>query len=441
MSEKTIIYDLYETKFYKNQYINTLKNNGYIEIIFKNNKGETQPNLIYENTETNYKTRKLSIIPTIHELPVKCDGELLIELEPITNGDQFVYIVIPLKTERTIKSTKIDKLIDQDFNDELPIDLNKLITSRKCYANKKGIVFIMDKPIQVYNDFKEFNKPKKSYFAKYNENNYYKNDITKNINNEEIEEIEETEGFVPFFSKNIENMENKQVITECTPIGAHGETIEQSTYSLPTGSMLANKLGEMNVLATASNYFAFFVIIIIVYLTAPFFYQTTVLELAKKQPQDEQASTLKGLDLVFRMIYLGFPVFLTIMGLALKQNLLSTIGFLIFLFITIGIFVIELKKSQSDIYTLGGNANTITNVGVVYTLLQTIFEKNLNGIITIWMAFIIVMLIILVVLASKKIYYPKDSKKKNYKFFGVLWGGLVTFSLPLIALYIGIFKY
>ena len=159
MKEKTIIYDLYETKCYKNQYIKTVKNNGYVETIFKNNKGNAEPNLIYENTETNYKTRKLAIIPATHKLPVKCSGELIIELEPITNGDQFVYIVIPLVSSSDGEATILDKLIDQDFDNELAINLNDMITSKKCYANKKGLVFIMDEAIQVSNDFKEFKQP------------------------------------------------------------------------------------------------------------------------------------------------------------------------------------------------------------------------------------------------------------------------------------------
>ena len=295
MKEKAIIYDLYETKCYKNQYINTLKNNGYVETIFKSNKGNAEPNLIYENTETNYKTRKLAIIPATHKLPIKCDGELIIELEPITNGDQFVYIVIPMVSSSEGEPTILDKLIEQDFDNELAINLNDMITSEKCYANKKGLVFIMDDAIQVSNNFKEFKQPPQKYFAKYDKDNYFKNALTRGSDIPNITGEAEKGGET--IREGLAN--NTSEDKTCKLLGTDGSKVETSTYSLPTNSLLANKISELNVLATATNYLGFFMIAVLMYIITPFIYKITALDIIKKDTSNktDKPGLLKGLDL------------------------------------------------------------------------------------------------------------------------------------------------
>lgn len=431
MPDKTIIYDLYETKCYKNQYINTLKNNGYIETIFKNNKGDAQPNLIYENTETNYKTRKLAVIPSTHKLPVKCDGELIVELEPITNGDQYVYIVIPLVSAAGEDATVIDKLIDQDFTNELSINLNEIITSKKCYVNKKGLVFIMDEAIQVSNDFKEFKEPKQKYFAKYDKDNYFKNALTKGSDVPDI-----TGGQDAGNGPVVEGMETKK----CRLLGTDGSKVETSTYSLPTDSLLANKLSELNVLSTATNYLGFFMIAVLMYIITPFIYNITAIRQADQVSDNTgKASALKGLDFVYRLIFLLLPAYLIISGLGLKNNLLTVIGFFLFLFITIGIFVIELKKgSDPKTYALceAAQIHTIdTSFSYVTKNMWEVFKNHIHVLGGVWVVVLIISFVILLILGMKKVYYPKGSRKKNMDFFGVLFGGIALFSIPLIPLF------
>ncbi len=428
MKEKAIIYDLYETKCYKNQYINTLKNNGYVETIFKSNKGNTEPNLIYENTETNYKTRKLAIIPATHKLPIKCDGELIIELEPITNGDQFVYIVIPLVSSSEGEPTILDKLIEQDFDNELAINLNDMITSEKCYANKKGLVFIMDDSIQVSNDFKEFKQPPQKYFAKYDKDNYFKNALTRGSDIPNITDEPVKEGFGE---------------KKCSLLGTDGSKVETSTYSLPTNSLLANKMSELNVLATATNYLGFFMIAVLMFIITPFMYQITALDLIKKytSADKDKPGLLKGLDLALRVIFLLFPAYLIISGLGLKNNLLTVVGFFLFLFIVIGIFVIDLKKGSdpAEFALMSSPTNdVIMNMSYVSNKLYeiiNIFEKKGQHIGIIWIVLMIFSLILLLPMALKKVYYPKGSSKKNMDVFGIIFGGIAFFSLFLIPLF------
>ncbi len=428
MKEKAIIYDLYETKCYKNQYINTLKNNGYVETIFKSNKGNAEPNLIYENTETNYKTRKLAIIPATHKLPIKCDGELIIELEPITNGDQFVYIVIPLVSSSEGEPTILDKLIEQDFDNELAINLNDMITSEKCYANKKGLVFIMDDSIQVSNDFKEFKQPPQKYFAKYDKDNYFKNALTRGSDIPNITDEPVKEGFGE---------------KKCSLLGTDGSKVETSTYSLPTNSLLANKMSELNVLATATNYLGFFMIAVLMFIITPFMYQITALDLIKKytSADKDKPGLLKGLDLALRVIFLLFPAYLIISGFGLKNNLLTVVGFFLFLFIVIGIFVIDLKKGSdpAEFALMSSPTNdVIMNMSYVSNKLYeiiNIFEKKGQHIGIIWIVLMIFSLILLLPMALKKVYYPKGSSKKNMDVFGIIFGGIAFFSLFLIPLF------
>ena len=428
MKEKAIIYDLYETKCYKNQYINTLKNNGYVETIFKSNKGNTEPNLIYENTETNYKTRKLAIIPATHKLPIKCDGELIIELEPITNGDQFVYIVIPLVSSSEGEPTILDKLIEQDFDNELAINLNDMITSEKCYANKKGLVFIMDDAIQVSNDFKEFKQPPQKYFAKYDKDNYFKNALTRGSDIPNITDEPVKEGFGE---------------KKCSLLGTDGSKVETSTYSLPTNSLLANKISELNVLATATNYLGFFMIAVLMYIITPFIYKITALQLVHNEPTTtdikEKPGILKGLDVLLRVLFLLFPAYLIISGLGLKNNLLTVVGFFIFLFIVIGIFVIEMKKGSDpktfSLYT-GDDINSIdTNWWHSVKNAYNLYKDKYTYIGTVWIGLMIFSLILLLPMALKKVYYPKGSSKKNMDVFGIIFGGIGFFSLFLIPLF------
>jgi len=439
MKEKAIIYDLYETKCYKNQYINTLKNNGYVETIFKSNKGNTEPNLIYENTETNYKTRKLAIIPATHKLPIKCDGELIIELEPITNGDQFVYIVIPLVSSSKGETTILDKLIEQDFDNELAINLNDMITSEKCYANKKGLVFIMDDAIQVSNDFKEFKQPPQKYFAKYDKDNYFKNALTRGSDIPNITGEAEKGGET--IREGLANNTSKD--KTCKLLGTDGSKVETSTYSLPTNSLLANKMSELNVLATATNYLGFFMIAVLMFIITPFIYKITALQLVHNEPTTTDIKAkpgiLKGLDILLRVLFLLFPTYLIISGIGLKNNLLTVVGFFISLFIVIGIVVIEMKKGSDpktfSLYT-GDDINSInTNWWHSVKKAYNLYKDKYNYIGTVWIGLMIFSLILLLPMALKKVYYPKGSSKKNMDVFGIIFGGIAFFSLFLIPLF------
>ena len=203
----------------------------------------------------------------------------------------------------------------------------------------------------------------------------------------------------------------------------------------------------MNVLSTATNYFIFFGITILVYLVAPFIYETTVIPIAKSQ--SNKASILKGLDIIFRVVWILLPFYLVIIGISTKQNLVTTIGFFMFLFIIIGIFVIDLKKGQDIVrYSLGENIesnsldkkNELVNIGETFNILIEVLTKNLKGIFGLWIGIIIISMIILVILASQKIYYPKGSLKKNYSFFGIIWGAIFIFSLPIIVLFLSQFQ-
>ena len=109
---KQLIYDYYETPVYVNQYEKNLQKDGYIKLPFTSYKSETHPNLVINNQK--YKTTNLYILANSHNTAY--DGELILEHMPITNGNEKVYVCIPLKTQPgNSEQTAIDKIISGTF--------------------------------------------------------------------------------------------------------------------------------------------------------------------------------------------------------------------------------------------------------------------------------------------------------------------------------------
>ena len=150
--EERVVLDYYHIKIYPSEYEKTANNGGYIKMPYLHSKGDSQPNLVYGGRK--YKTQQLFIAKSTSP---DYEGELVIKHVPITNGDDSVYLVIPLKTRpTTYEETAIDKIINNVNTSAFEFHLGELIGyNETCKVNEEGTVFVLS-PILVKSQFDAF---------------------------------------------------------------------------------------------------------------------------------------------------------------------------------------------------------------------------------------------------------------------------------------------
>ena len=215
---KKVIFDYYNTKIYFNQYGQTPDNGGYVDITFSTPENIVNPNIIYISggPTIKYKSSKLFVYKKTHLIDdLDFHGEIVIENIPITNNNNDkIYICIPLKTNASIKSTGIDKMIKMADRInrkkiKMNINLNDKINKKNpyfYYENGSNKIVVLNTAIEVNTSFENFKTC--DLFPNYDENYLILQNITDGFANV-------VEGF----------QEGNTSIQTCTPIDENDKDV------------------------------------------------------------------------------------------------------------------------------------------------------------------------------------------------------------------------
>jgi hypothetical protein len=190
---KKVIFDYYNTKIYFNQYGQTPDNGGYVDITFSTPENIVNPNIIYISggPTLKYKSSKLFVYKKTHFIDdLVFDGEIVIENIPITNNNNDkIYICIPLKTNASIQSTGIDKMIKMADRInrkkiKMNINLNEKMNEKNpyfYYENGSNKIVVLNTAIEVNTSFDTFKTC--DLFPNYDENYLILQNITDGFAN------------------------------------------------------------------------------------------------------------------------------------------------------------------------------------------------------------------------------------------------------------------
>lgn len=375
-----IHYHYYNTKLYKNQYEKTIKNGGYIKIPFINARSTTNPNLIYNPTQTKYATKTIYIMPKNHMFPGNHDGELIIEHAPITNSDTPVYSCILLKTKEGIaEETVVDKIINQSFDPYLEVRLDDFVQFNKvCMVNNFHNVFLFPSPILISSRLDNMSLPKDTLFSNYDKTQYTTVDL-------HATDAPIMEGLA---------------IMDCVPVDMNDkrtETIEMTTVK-----------GKENIyLMTLINFLIFTIMTIGGWYGVPALYKEFIKPFIKNDatPSTANISNIIGLTIPLMILCLILPIMLLIFGVIIRSSMISGLGGYLFVVIIISNFLIYINN-KSTIF--GTDMNWLDSIKQIYWSL--FFKFDASTYIPLFIAFIF--LIIIITLYTTK-SLDKNKKKIN----------------------------
>jgi len=337
---KQIIYDYYETPVYVNQYEKNLQKDGYIKLPFTSYKSETHPNLIINNQK--YKTVNLYILVNSHN--TSYDGELILEHVPITNGNDKMFVCIPLKTQSgNSEQTAIDKIISGSFRANLEVNLNPLLVTNKLgkITSNENAIYFSD-PILISTPFYAFANTDNLLFPALSEYDDYE-DV--NIQNDSLQTTSK-EGFQ-------ENMED--TVFECAnvDVDSSAETVDL----IPAGGDFSKNISINQLQGTTVNFFAFIIVLCIAAFISPMVYRSVFVSFIDKviETHEDKPGNLKTFDVILFGFFLFYCIFMVNTGIngTTPNTVLTSCGviFFIFLFLSTGVIVM-LKESNPGVYKL-----------------------------------------------------------------------------------------
>ena len=359
---KQIIYDYYETSVYVNQYEKNLQKDGYIKLPFTSYKSETHPNLIINNQK--YKTTNLYVLANSHNTAY--DGELILEHMPITNGNEKIYVCIPLKTQPgNSEQTTIDKIISGSFRANLEVNLNPLLVTNKTgKITSEGNVIYFSDPILISTPFYAFANTDNLLFPALSEYNDY----------EEIE-VSRKSFIMEGFTLNTADSNGKDTGTDVTTldqvigdlaikgdmvfecanvdIDSSAETVDL----IPAGGDFSKNFSTNQLQSTTINFFSFVIIVCIAAFISPMVYRSVFVSFIDKviETHEDKPGNLKTFDVIIFGFFLFYCIFMVNTGIngTTPNTVLTSCGviFFIFLFLSTGVIVM-LKESNPGVYKL-----------------------------------------------------------------------------------------
>lgn len=349
-SKESLVLDYYHTTLYPSEYEKTVENGGYIKMPYiHSSKG---PNLVYNGRK--YTTSQLYITKVSDN-----EGELVIKHVPTTNGENPVYLIIPLKTRpTTYEETAIDKIIYGKSS--ISFHLGELIGyNTSASVNKDRTIFKLS-PILVKSSFDTF-------VAKKMEWDNTKEDDFRKINlllshTHAVDKDDDMDGVEGFTVKTQNIIEGNQNIIEgndssdsssyltCEPILENDGKLQKTVEYMPVTSELAKKMGTMNAATTIVNFMIFILIIVIASLITPAAYKILFVDYTMKLnpplPQNKYA-TLKILDSIWFIILLAFSVGIAATGASINDALQTMIGSLMTILLIVCTAVMAYFKMES----------------------------------------------------------------------------------------------
>jgi len=325
-SKESLVLDYYHTTLYPSEYEKTVSNGGYIKMPYIHSKGPG-PNLVYNGRK--YATSQLYITKVSDN-----EGELVIKHVPTTNGENPVYLIIPLKTRpTTYEETPIDKIINGNGKSPISFHLGEWIGYNKTASvNKEGTLFKLS-PILVKSSFDTFVE-KKMEWANNATDDFRKINLLMSNANKDAVKKEDVDGVEGFSVKNTNIIEGATDATEagvltCEPILENDGKAKETVEYMPVTSELAKKMGTMNAVSTVVNFMIFILVIIVATFITPTLYKTLfvdyIVNLNVPSPANKYASLI-SLDYLGFIVLLAFAVGLATTGASMNDALQTMIG-------------------------------------------------------------------------------------------------------------------
>ena len=442
----------YRSSVYSNQYKNTQKNGGYIEIPIHMSKNE--PTLASTFFEEIYIANKIYITYPLHKIDsIEYDGELTIEHSSISNEYEKAYSCFLLKTNKTksIENSIIDRIIDStkqetgaqifELNTLIPQNASCIFYNSNTIFNKQKIL-IFTTPISVNSNFADFvDFP---YLFNTSSNNYSLIPVRKMpiINNM-------IEGFDTTPAPPSTDTSNKTMY--CQPISEidNADSADQHnqmepSYLVPVKGQYSNMSTTNQFLQITIYYCTFIVITLSILLILPNIYNILVIKSIKTyftnkgstipgSPIDNTIIGINTLEFCVRLFFILFIIGSFIFGFLYNKPGTSTNST-----IKLGINVIDNLKINTIVFGLYFFIILITCSLVITNAKEGLFQQNQLPIAT---------------SASDDFYKVIENiqnqfigmaNEENWIFqyaFGLLIFGIVILLIQYYSWFIGLFNY
>lgn len=386
-----ILYNFGDIRIYANQYAKNIKNDGYIKMPFKTSSGVANPNFIISSKNLKYETTNLYIFKNIHNIKSSesYDGELIIELEPITNSNNKIYVCFLLKNDVDIgKNNTIDSIITQKITNSNILNINNNIIKNDCIANKENTVFIFTSPIHImseFDNFKDIIDNREKLFL-YSEKNFVP--IKASMSESFIGMKNIQEGYVHVGDALDGTIKvDGNTYLECNVNATGDETTE--VYTLDLQNDITNKLSENSVLTNTINLIIIIIILAMMIPLIPSMYRFLVIDVLIKGTlgQDNSGSPGSLMTLDYSIFCILLIIYISIMtnGININNITLLSIGLILIILHLISTSIIYFyKKTKPFEYALE-SSSIVMNYDFFSIFLSTIWNSKLYTIL-IWMA-------------------------------------------------------
>lgn len=370
ITEGTIGYNYYRTSIHK--YQNTIANNQYVKATISSKPNE--PNVSF--LEKGYLATSISIVQPIHVIQgVSYDATLVIEHTSVTNQTEPLYVCLLLKTAPNTRSP-IDDIVEGKLGVELV--LNGIIESDTAilYNNhfiKNAVVAIFTKPILVGSRFSKL-RSGNLYIAPYSET--YKTITVEPI----LGGFGVVEGFV-------EGNTTQQMAGYCTPISETDPDVTNSaTIMLDANSSLAANSSINTTLATATNFFGFFMLMLFAVFATPAGYKYLLVELVLDNDTFDpqmKLNRMSAVDMVTSILIFSFAFAFINYGITNGSTSSLLIGFYVFLFFLTSLIVLQYNRifnenEYLEQFGVGSSIPSFKNIrndlgGLIYDNVRELF--------------------------------------------------------------------
>ena len=408
--------NLYKTVMYLNQFAKTRAMGGYIKIPYFMPSGYVKPHgtLITSSETFQYKCKNLYIFKVTHNILMDkpADGELIIEMEPVSGNTGLLYVCFLLKNIRYSNSepSSLDKLISASenppqmytsYNFHLQPYVND--TPKKIIYNS-GIdtIIIYSTPIEIAEiDFTNFQTAPVELFSPYPVVDY--------------KILYKMEGGQEGFQEGIDN------VMTCTPIDMtdpNGKTTGKNTATYLMDNKSAEQMKNMGV--------AYAMMITLVLLMASYLGGPVIFNYVIAQHCADSNSLI-----ITTFWFLAFALTLALVLLlnGSKYDMSEAMTGMMFLILII-LSILSIANSRLSYKELYAkipmefekfNIDSIKMwVGNLMNVIQThlLPNKNNNGGILVWWAILLVILMIPCIVIGAKKDKPsnrKEQKKRGYR--------------------------
>ncbi len=445
-ASRTIKTNFYTTIVYLHLFKNTPKNGGYIQMpLFITNGEENVQYITPSFSSKKYKCKNLYIFKASHNIAVgeSYDGEMVIELEPISGSSDKLFACFLLKNKRfsNNEASSLDNIIKMsnkppstytaiDFTLESYIrkDQKKII-----YSNLNDTVIVYTTPISIREtDFASFTTIPSSLFALYPSDSLY---------------------HILYDTSNIEGFkEGIDKVMTCTPINMSDPSAPSKGKNTAT-YLMDNKMSKQErQLGLVYSMIMFIVTLFAAYFGAPPIYKMLIID----QNKTSEHLILSSFILLFLLFVFGFV--LLING-AIYDGTESMFGMISLLLIILSVVSIINKRASDEDYRTPSGAGSIPvnmNFSDFYfgdamadfllklsnnTLGKYFFRNSENlGICIYWLILLIILAIPCAVIGAKKdkAANKKEKAKKGYRknLIGLIMGfGSVYGMIALIFIF------